>query len=398
MQASFLSGRRRLTNRRIDWLLWILHSKVAEAYHRRAHDQALGATKNHKAYHSLKRAIERADAQPDSAVTLAGGEAVVKSASSTGVAYSVQLSVDSNRQPQCSCTAGRKGIICWHVVKVLQSLGASNAQLLRYMGTLLGAVGGGFAGLKAAMSRAAQSASGSQPAEENTLELGAGADQSGGPADEIEVVSSPELEISSTSEAAHDQVQSGSSRQKAEAAIAELAAMTRSWPDDSQLWGYMLVAARRARGDVEKSIAGSSLDVHRLDFQPNLNAPAGNSMGRLRTWLEDVAKRKQGKEKRALERSDSDGSQSELSGGSGVQIVHGFVGRSGPKKLKSVHQEIKAKSRLYKSSHHLDTVAADVGDAPPVHADTVAASSQPPGPAPTSARPGREVKKPRRYE
>lgn len=81
-----------------------------------------------------------------------------------------------------------------------------------------------------------------------------------------------------------------------------------------------------------------------------------------------------------------------------MQIVHGFVGRSGPKKLKSVHQEIKAKSRLYKSSHHLDTVAADVGDAPPVHADTVAASSQPPCPAPTSARPGREVKKPRRYE
>ena len=98
----------------------------------------------------------------------------------------------------------------------------------------------------------------------------------------------------------------------------------------------MLVAARRARGDVEKSIAGSSLDVHSLDFQPNPIAPAGNSMGRLRTWLEDIAERKQGKEKCALERSDSHGSQSEGSGGSGVEIVHGLVGRSGPKKLKTV--------------------------------------------------------------
>ena len=172
----------------------------------------MGATKNHKAYHSLKRAIERADAQPDSAVTLAGGEAVVKSASSTGVAYFVQLSVENNRELQCSCTAGRKGIICWHVVKVLQSLGATNAQLLRYMRTLLGTVGGGFPGLKAAMSRAAQSAPGSQPVEENTPELGAGADHFGGPADENEVVSLPELEISSASEAAHDQVQSGPGR------------------------------------------------------------------------------------------------------------------------------------------------------------------------------------------
>lgn len=107
-------------------------------------------------------------------------------------------------------------------------------------------------------------------------------------------------------------------------------------------------------------------------------------------------RRKQGKEKRALERSDSGGSQSNGSGGSGVKFTHGFVGRSGPKKLKSVHLEIKDKSRQYKSSHHLDTVAADVGNAPPVQADTVAASPQPPCPAPTSVRPGREVKKPSR--
>ena len=81
----------------------------------------------------MKRAIERANAQPDSAVTMAGGEAVVKSASSAGLVHSVQLSVDSDQQPQCSCTAGRKGGSCWHVVRLLQRLGASDAQLLKYI-------------------------------------------------------------------------------------------------------------------------------------------------------------------------------------------------------------------------------------------------------------------------
>ncbi len=240
-----MSGRRRLTNRRIDWLLWILHSKVAEAYQLRVDDQALGATKNLKAYHSLKRAIERASAQPDSAVTLAGGEAVVKSASSAGLVHSVQLSVDSDQQPRCSCTAGRKGISCWHVVKVLQSLGASNNQLLRYMGTLLGAIGGGFAGLQAAMSRTAQSAAESEPLEDTSPELGSGADQPGGPADESGDTTNALLPEpgSSSAAAAHNELHSGSSRQLAEAALAELSAMTSSWPEDSKLWGFMLVAA-----------------------------------------------------------------------------------------------------------------------------------------------------------
>lgn len=342
----------------------------------------------------MKRAIERANAQPDSAVTMAGGEAVVKSASSAGLVHSVQLSVDSDQQPQCSCIAGRKGGSCWHVVKVLQRLGASDAQLLKYMGTLVGAVGGGFAGLRAAMSTASQPAA-AEPSGELSAGLGAAADQDGGPGGESEDAMDsplPDTEMGSAA-GARDQIPSGSSRQLAEAAIAELSTMSRSWPDDSELWGFMLVAARRARGDVEKSMSGHSLEVLSMDFQPNPDAPAGNSMGRLRTWLEDLAKMKQAKEKRALERSSSDGSQSE---GSSGMVVHRFVGRSAPKKLKSVQEEIKAKSRLHRSSHHLDTVAAGVSEAPAAHADKEVPRSQPPLTAPTSGRPSREVKKPHR--
>ncbi|CAL8463842.1 g3376 [Coccomyxa elongata] len=43
LKFRFLSGRRRLTNRQIDWLLWILHTRVAEYYHSRMQEQDLGA-------------------------------------------------------------------------------------------------------------------------------------------------------------------------------------------------------------------------------------------------------------------------------------------------------------------------------------------------------------------
>ena len=140
-------------------------------------------------------------------------------------------------------------------------------------------------------------------------------------------------------------------------------------------------------------MAGASWEVHSPDFQPNPNAPAGNSMGRLTTWLEDLAKRKQGREKRALERSDSVGSQS---AGSSGEIVHRFVGKSAPKKLKSVQEEIKAKSSVHKSSHHLDSVAPEVSQPPPAKADEEMPSCEPSSRAPTSGRPSRVIKKPHR--
>jgi hypothetical protein len=150
-------------------------------------------------------------------------------------------------------------------------------------------------------------------------------------------------------------------------------------------------------------MAGASWEVHSPDFQPNPNAPAGNNMGRLTTWLKDLAKRKQGQEKRALERSDSVGSQS---AGSSVEIVHRFVGKSAPKKLKSVQEEIKAKSRLHKSSHYLDSLApevsqpspakAEVSHPPPAKADDEMPSCEPSNRAPMSGRPSRTIKKPHR--
>lgn len=81
--------------------------------------------------------------------------------------------------------------------------------------------------------------------EDTSHQLGSDADQLGGPADESGDTmneSLPEPERSSAA-AAHDELHSGSSRQLAEAALAELSAMTSSWPVDSKLWGFMLVAA-----------------------------------------------------------------------------------------------------------------------------------------------------------
>lgn len=112
--------------------------------------QDLGVQKNHQSYCSIKNAITQADRQPDNSVTIVGGEAQVKSATAPGVTHTLEPTEE--RGPQCTCTAGKMGKMCWHVVKVLLHLGACKNQLLRFLGTLDGAVGGGFKGLQSAMS------------------------------------------------------------------------------------------------------------------------------------------------------------------------------------------------------------------------------------------------------
>ncbi|BDA47435.1 hypothetical protein COCOBI_10-2830 [Coccomyxa sp. Obi] len=49
LKLTFLSGKRRLTNRRLDWLLWTLQSRVTEHFVARAHEQDVGVRLNTKA-------------------------------------------------------------------------------------------------------------------------------------------------------------------------------------------------------------------------------------------------------------------------------------------------------------------------------------------------------------
>ena len=367
----------------------------------RALDHAAGAMKNLKAYHSMKSAIDTARKHPDSAVQFVGGEAQVASATTAGTRYSVQLSPDGEQQPRCSCTAGHKGQMCWHIAKVLLSLGATENQLLRYMGTLLGAAGGGFAGLRGALSRAAQSGADSAGGRDSvplTAEKDSAAEQTL-PTDDCAYTAAGESGDPSPAVAEGDggadvagADQCVSNRQRAEAALAALTEMTCAWSDDSEYWGFLLVAAKRAQHEVEKAVAVGSQKVHSLDFLTNQNAPAGNQMRRLQSWLEQAGGKHHRRQKRAQEGSGSC-SQSEDSSDSG-DAVHPFVSTTGLKKLKSVHDEIKAKSRLHKSSHHLDP-SPNASVAPTGKTQPAVPSSLPAGRAatePSVDRPRRAIK------
>lgn len=274
----FLSGRRRLTNRRIDWLLWILHTKVAEYYHSRMQQQDLGVQKNHQSYRSIKNATQ-ADRQPDNSVTIVGGEAQVKSATAPGVTHTLELTEE--RGPQCTCTAGKMGKMCWHVVKVLLHLGASKNQLLRYLGTLDGAVGGGFKELQSAMSDSL-----------DTVDSSGGGDggqtvASDATPEELADLSINDMEQDGASDPADSSAECalaepsagvrGRPKAAAQAAMAALNNMSLSWEDDSPNWKFLLVAARHAKDKVERALAGTNSfeDVSGSELIPNADAWEG---------------------------------------------------------------------------------------------------------------------------
>lgn len=156
LQGTFLTEKRRLKNRRIDWLLWILLSQVAEAFTVRSYAQADGSVLNHKAHKAMNAAILKANKQPDNvAKFVSEHRATVRSATDSGVEHDVLLPCDEADELTCSCQASRFKTMCWHVVKVLKRKGATENLLLRHMGILHGSVHGGYHKLMAAMQAAA---------------------------------------------------------------------------------------------------------------------------------------------------------------------------------------------------------------------------------------------------
>jgi hypothetical protein len=272
-QFCFLSGRRRLTSRRIDWLLWILHTKVAEYYHFRMQEQDLGVQKNLQSYRSMQKAITKAVSQPDNSVTIVGGEAHVSSATTAGVTHTLQLTEE--RGPQCTCSAGKLRKICWHIVKVLLHLGASRNQLLRYLGTLDGAAGGGYKGLQSAMGDSWDVVDGSSGAQTAASDA------------EPKVIAEPSIQYIEQDGASDppdssaeytltkpSAVVRSSSKVAALSAVAALTDMSLSWEEDSPNWKFLLVAARHAKGSVERALAGTDFfeDVSGSELIPNADA------------------------------------------------------------------------------------------------------------------------------
>ena len=72
LQGTFLLGKRRLINRRVDWLLWVLTTEVAEEFAIRATAQREGFQSNLKAHSAMNAAICKAKEQPASASSALG--------------------------------------------------------------------------------------------------------------------------------------------------------------------------------------------------------------------------------------------------------------------------------------------------------------------------------------
>ena len=70
--GTLLLGKRRLINRRVDWLLWVLTTEVAEEFAIRATAQREGFQSNLKAHSAMNATICKAKEQSASAIISLG--------------------------------------------------------------------------------------------------------------------------------------------------------------------------------------------------------------------------------------------------------------------------------------------------------------------------------------
>ena len=238
-------------------------------------------------------------------------------------------------------------------------LGASKNQLLRYLGTLDGAVGGGFKGLQSAMDGSWEAGSGG----------GGGETVASAALPEVPVeLSSDHMELDGASDPADSSAECaltkpsaevrGRSKAAAQSAVAALTNMSLSWEDDSPNWKFLLVAARHAKDKVERALAGTDSfeDVSGSELIPNADAWEGPRRKDFVEIATDKRKHQQRLAANAAARAtaraaakNSSGSDSDEVSGSSMSAVPKFLPvKAAPKKLKSCRAEIKAmaKSRL----------------------------------------------------
>ncbi|KAK9915836.1 hypothetical protein WJX75_004875 [Coccomyxa subellipsoidea] len=169
-----------------------------------------------------------------------------------------------------------------------------------------GAVGGGFNGLRAAMSVAdgagASRIDGHSEASDAEVQPSDACDTEMQPSGELTLNSSDMSDaqadpLPTNTGSAEPSRGIAGAKVAAERALAELTATAASWEDDSPMWRYMLVALRQAKGQVDKAPAGvGSMDGYAGEiFQPNADAPEGE---RMKSWLEKAAEVHRRKDRR----------------------------------------------------------------------------------------------------
>ena len=129
-----------------------LYHNISEVHVQRQAAKLEGDTRNVRAYEAVNGAILSANLIVDATVIRrSSGTAMVPSQTVIGVSYTVSGVLAGQGEPTCTCPAGQKGTICQHLVKVLRLSGATEAQLILYLGIYKGSKLGGYQALYAAM-------------------------------------------------------------------------------------------------------------------------------------------------------------------------------------------------------------------------------------------------------
>ncbi|CAL8465892.1 g5428 [Coccomyxa elongata] len=240
LKANFLHGKRRLTARRLDWLVYILHSRFVESSQVNLHKKDVGRLRNHDAFYQVSSLLLRANKMADQRVQLLGmGAAAVPGLSKPDGAAAL-AAADQALEP---------------ATEAVYSAGADDIAALP--------------GLDSAASAAIEAA----------------AAQIGGVNIETPV------DQPASTKAAAGVVQRRSGYDKAMAALSRLRSLGKDWERDSLDWDLLEHHALRAVHDVEKALAGRGAmgptsDMARVLTNPA--APLHNSLERGKSWLEKL--------------------------------------------------------------------------------------------------------------
>lgn len=320
MQANFLHGKRRLTARRLDWLVYILHSRFVESSQVNLHKKEVGRVRNHAAFYRITSLILKAQQMPNERVQLLdGGAAAVPSRNRAGASYSVTGPNSDSPQPSCTCPAAQKDGLCWHIVKVLMLSGATAKALLQYLGLFKGSAMGGYAVLYASMAvavaadLAAANAAHEQP--ESACTAGAAGlavstvmDSPAPAAEERAALDSCGADGSTqVDQSVRPQAAAGAGTQlrrtrydRGMSAVSRLASLGNSWDRDSLDWELLEHHALKAVHGVEKALARRGLLAPASStgrVLPNPSAAQHNSLQRGKSWMETLLESKGRKRK-----------------------------------------------------------------------------------------------------
>lgn len=304
-QANFLSSKRRLTARRLDWLVHVIYDRVVEKYQISQHIMDSGVAINCRAYHATSAAILRAKECPDRAVRISGSHAEVPSRSTQGLVYTDHLVEGAEIAPKCSCQAIGQ---CWHQVKVLMLKGATEAQLLQLIGERYGTAAGGYAALWQAIRQQQR-----QPEEQDAATNGAASLEPGGEgvdALEVQEAAATPMDVetaclvdTATEQQSRRGLHRRTAKQIAQAALDSLMSLGAAWDDESPNWQHVTHQLGLAINGVEKALSApdmAALEHRHMTLASNPDAPAGNSTKRLVSWLDPCSGRQQRAQPTAL--------------------------------------------------------------------------------------------------